>query len=90
MSTLKEHLTTKLNLTEDEADQVVTETSNYLKSRLPGLLHRNIEDIFQGKSLESGIKERLNELGGEINKRTGSLANDLKEAMDKTFGSTKK
>ena len=90
MTTLNSYLVENSELSMKQADVVVNLTKMYIKERVPKILHSNIEEIFNGNSLQGSFKERINEMGDELQNHTDSLASDLKETLDRTFGTKKK
>ena len=83
---LKDHLTADAGLENDEAERISKVTLEFVKERIPQVLHKDIESVFEGSTLGDSFRNRVNDLSEEIHDRTNSLANDLKDAINKTFG----
>lgn len=83
---LTEHLTHETGLKKEDAEKVSEVALEFVKERIPQVLHKDIESVFGGSTLGDSFRHRMNDLSDEIHDRTNSLANDLKEAINKTFG----
>jgi hypothetical protein len=83
---LKDHLMNEEGLSDDDASRISELSLSFVKDRIPQVLHKDIESVFNGSTLGTSFKNRMNDLSDEIHDRTNSLANDLKEAINKTFG----
>jgi hypothetical protein len=83
---LKEHLVSVAGMTEKEAESISKVSLEFVKARTPHVLHKDMESVFEGSTLGDSFRNRVSDLSDEIHDRTSSLANDLKEAINKTFG----
>ncbi len=83
---LKDTLVKEAGLSDDDASRISELSLSFVKERIPQVLHKDIESVFEGATLGTSFKNRMNDLSDEIHDRTNSLANDLKEAINKTFG----
>jgi len=86
MSTLKDYLMEHSDLNEDQALLTIELTKKYLDDKLPSVMHKNLKSIFEGNTLEDSIKDRFSELGKDVHSKTDDLAQDLKDAINKTLG----
>jgi hypothetical protein len=89
MEELKNLIKEKTGITDAQAGQAVEIMATYVKERVPGLIHGQLDKIFAGKHLEDSFRDQVNELGNEVKERTEGLAKDLKEAFDGAFKTKK-
>jgi hypothetical protein len=79
----------KAGLTEEQASASVETVTNYIKDRVPQMVHGQLDKIIAGMSLEESIRNQVDDLGSEVKERTEGLARDLKNAFEGAFKSKK-
>ncbi len=89
MEDLKNEFTQKAGLTDAQAENCVQLVSAYLKARIPGVMHTQMDKILAGNNLEESIRKQLEEIGGDLKTRTEGLAKDLKSAFEGAFSNKK-
>lgn len=89
MEDLKKLVSEKAGITEGQATIATEVILQYVKDRLPTIVHNQMDKIFAGQSLEESIRNQVEELGSEVKDRTEGLAKDLKSAFESAFKSKK-
>ena len=89
MEELKKLIIEKTGITDAQAEESVKIVSSYVKDRVPGVMHSQLDKIFAGNSLEDSIRQQVEEIGNELKSRTEGLAKDLKTAFEGAFASKK-
>ncbi len=79
----------KAGVNDEQANLAINAVVHYLKQRTPGIIHSQLDKIFEGQSLEDSIKQQVGDLGSEVKTRAEGLAKDLKTAFEGAF-TTKK
>ena len=89
MEELKKIITEKTGITPEQAGKSVEEVAAYIKLRIPGVLHSQLDKILAGEDLEDSFKNKAESIGNEFKERAEGLTNDLKVAFDKAFRTKK-
>jgi hypothetical protein len=89
MEELKNLVKEKAGVNDEQANLAINTVITYLKERTPGVIHSQLDKIFEGQSLEDSIKQQVGDLGSEVKTRAEGLAKDLKTAFDGAFSSKK-
>jgi len=76
-------------LNEQNAATAAQTTMEYLKTKMPSMLHGSLEKAFSGVSLEDGIKGEAMDLVGDAKEKLEEFADDAKEKFDEVAGSLK-
>lgn len=89
MEELKNLVKEKAGVTDEQANLAIGAIISFVKDRTPGVIHSQLDKIFEGQSLEDSIKQQVGDLGSEVKNRAEGLAKDLKTAFEGAFGSKK-
>jgi hypothetical protein len=89
MDELKKLVMDNAGISEIQATASIDTVANFIKDRLPHLVHHQLDQIIAGMSLEESIRNQAEELGSEVKERTEGLARDLKNAFEGAFKSKK-
>ena len=89
MDELKNLIKEKAGVTDEQAAKALEIMAAYVKERVPGIIHGQLDKIFAGKHLEDSIRDQAGELGNEVKERAEGLAKDLKEAFEGAFKTKK-
>jgi hypothetical protein len=90
MENLIKKVSEDAGITETQASVAVETMAKFVKDRVPPIIHKQLDKIFAGYSLEESIRNQVGELGGDMRDKAGELAKDLKTAFENAFKSTKK
>ncbi len=79
----------KTGISTQQAEQAIKVVSDSLKSKLPYVLHRQIDNLIAGGTLSAGVKEKLSELKNDaedaalkVGKAASEMAEDVKKKMN--------
>jgi len=89
MDELKKKVAAEVGITDAQADASIGIIVKYIKDRVPGIVHNQLDKIVAGMSLEDSIRNQVEDLGGEVRDRAEGLANDLRNAFEGAFKSNK-
>ena len=89
MEELKNLVKDKAGITTEQATAAIETVLNYMKERLPKVVHQQLDKIAAGQSLEQSLRKQAEEIGSEVRERTEDLAKDLKDAFDSAFRTRK-
>jgi hypothetical protein len=89
MEDLKNKLVEGAVVTSEQAEKAIEIISEYIKKRVPPVVHGQLDKILQGHSLEENIKNQLGDIGNDIKTKAEGLAKDLQNSFEKAFGNKK-
>jgi hypothetical protein len=85
MEELKKQIMERTGISDVQATEALKLVSEYLKKRLPGIIHNPLDKAFQGIDFEENLKSQVGEIGREVKNKADVLADDLKVAFEKVF-----
>ncbi len=96
MEQLKEIISVKSGITNEQAEIAIKEIADELKRKFPSILHGEIDNVLNGKNFGDHYKARLEDVKGKVEEaaknvgeRAEGILNELKDKLNEMF-STKK
>lgn len=89
MEELKNQITEKTGITDQQAGDTIQVISRYIKERVPAMVHNQLDKVLSGMKFEDSIRTELEHIGNEVKERTEGLAKDFKDAIEGAFKSKK-
>lgn len=92
MEELIKEVSTKAGITADQAKTAITTVAESLKSKMPHYFHTQIDNLINGGSLSEGVKNKMEDLKGDLEdaaknlgKKAEEFAGDVKQKINEIF-----
>lgn len=82
-------LVEKACLNEQDANTAATTTLDYLKTKMPTVMHSTLAKAFDGHDVQDALKDQAQEMLGDAKEKLEDLAGDLKDKIGGLFGGNK-
>jgi uncharacterized protein (DUF2267 family) len=76
-------------VSEDQATKAVTTVTQYLKERMPDALKGQVDNLANGGTLSSGLKQKLNDVAGDWRDEAEKVIETLRNKADEVFSKKK-